>query len=137
MSSCRVVNIEIPFSASCVRDVRNAIAELAESHSFSKNQIDDIMVAVGEACTNAVKHGSKTQDHPAIKIRCSLKPYEISISVSNSCDSDSTLVIPSEPDTENENGYGLYLIDQLMDSVRIKHTANQATVVMTKRLKAC
>lgn len=135
MSHHRIINLEIPFSTYHVYLARKAIAALASSHRFTASQVDDITVAVGEACTNAVKHGCTSKDNPAIRVKCILKAQEICISISNSKPSNNPLTVPAQPDTQNENGYGLYLMNSLMDRVRIRQTSGHATVVMTKKLR--
>ena len=130
----RIVNIEIPFSTAHIALARRTVAELAKSMCFSQSQVEDIMVAVGEACTNAVKHGCETETMPSIHVKCILKSKEISVKITNHKISERTLRIPKTPNTMNENGYGLFLMSQLMDKVRIENTDCRASVYMTKRL---
>ena len=132
MSHRRVVNIEMPFTKDYVFLARRAVRELARSLSFTKCQLDEITLAVGEACTNAVKHGCCSKTYSSIRLKCILRPHEICILISNPRDSSAPLMIPVEPDTEKENGYGLFIMNNLMDRVRIRHTSHHATVMMTK-----
>lgn len=130
----RIVNLEIPFSNAHIALARRTVAELAKSMSFSQSQVEDITVAVGEACTNAVKHGCKTEAMPLIHVKCILKNNEMSVRITNHKISDRSLCVPSKPNLSNENGYGLFLMSRLMDRVKIENTGNTACVMMTKRL---
>ncbi len=134
MSHRRVINLEIPFSTSHVFLARKAVAAFASSIRFTAGQVDDITVAVGEACTNAVKHGCTSKANPSVRVRCVIRSQDICISVSNSKLSENKMAVPLQPDTRKENGYGLFLMNNLMDRVIIKQTDEHATVVMTKRV---
>jgi len=134
LSHRRVINLEIPFSVSHVFLARKAVAAFASSLHFTSGQVDDITVAVGEACTNAVKHGCTSKNNPAVRVKCVLRAQDICITVSNSKSSNNCMIVPQEPDTQKENGYGLFIINHLMDRVRIRETDKHAMVVMTKRI---
>lgn len=136
LSHRRVINLEIPFSTSHIFLARKAIAAFACSIKFTSAQVEDITLAVGEACTNAVKHGCVSQRAPTVRVKCVLRPEEICISVMNSKHSDKPLQIPCQPDTRKGNGYGLFIMSKLMDRVRIHQTDDYAAVIMTKRVRA-
>ena len=52
-----VVRLEIPAVAEWVAVARLAVAAVASRQRFSVDEIEDIKLAVAEACTNAIQHG--------------------------------------------------------------------------------
>ena len=70
MRQGEVVELEIPSAPEYVSVVRNAVEGIARRMEFSAGEIDDLKVAVGEACTNAVKYGCRDADSPCVAIRC-------------------------------------------------------------------
>ena len=59
---------ELPSRPSQVSHVRDRVRKVARSMQFTPDQIDDICIAVGEAATNAVKHG-RNPLYPRIGVR--------------------------------------------------------------------
>ena len=109
-----------------------AIQKAIEQLNVDKEDIEDIKVAVSEACTNAIKHSLDNkfsleytifENGLTITIIDSGKGYDVdSIDVPNL----------EEP---KESGLGLFIIQSLMDEVEIKSNINYGTVIkMTKYL---
>jgi len=103
--------------------IRNFICDFTSDIGFSSEAIDNIMLAVDEACTNIIRHAYKY--HPdgeiIIKLKCSGKKLTITIiDYGASFAPDS---IP-EPDLRKYykqhkvGGLGMYLMKTLMDDVK-------------------
>lgn len=132
--ACETIKMEITSNPSYVGIIRLTTSGIANKIGFSVDDIDDIKVAVSEACTNAIKHGDNDrfyikfiilEDGLSIEIRDDGKGYDIS-SVGT-------------PDLENpkESGLGLFIIKSLMDEVSIESKNNEGTLIkMTKFLGA-
>lgn len=133
MKRGEVVQLEIPSSPEYVAIARQAVEGLAKRLSFNTSQIEDIKIAVGEACTNAVKHGSNDRECCTVEIRCKVEEDGLMIEIRNSiCDCQSPRV-PEKPDTTREGGYGLYLIQSLVDEVDLRWGHDHAVVRLLKR----
>jgi serine/threonine-protein kinase RsbW len=123
-----------------VEACENACA-VARSVMMSPDKIDEVKMAVVEACINALEH-SQAPDHK-IEIQFAVlgarKPEQLRITVRDAgVGFDPKKLV--EPHIEekikalNKRGWGLRIIQGLMDDVHIKSGEDGTTVVMSKRL---
>lgn len=134
MKEGEVVELEIPSEPEYVSVVRRAIEGIAQRMHFDDVQIEDLKVAVGEACTNAVKYGCPKDSSQGVVVRCVVKPDGLLVEVRNKVSGCSMPTIPGEPDLGKEGGLGLYLIQALMDDVSLEWKDETAIVRMVKRV---
>lgn len=130
--TCETIKMEISSNPEYVGIIRLTTSGIANKIGFSIDDIEDMKVAVSEACTNAIKHSNDNvfnitfiilENGLTIEIQDNGKGYDIENAV--------------QPDLENpkENGLGLFIIQTLMDDVSIESKENQGTIVrMTKYL---
>lgn len=130
--TCETIKMEISSNPDYIGVIRLTTSGIANKVGFSIDDIEDIKVAVSEACTNALKHSGDKIFHIIftilengieIEIRDNGKGYNV----------DSI----EKPDLLNpkENGLGLFIIKTLMDEVIIESENNTGTIVrMTKYL---
>jgi len=130
-----VVELEIPSAPEYVSIVRQAVAGIARRMSFGDNQIEDIKIAVGEACTNAIKHGCTGDASRNVLVRCTVRDDALQVEVTNSIANCSSPTVPEAPDLSKEGGLGLYLMRQLVDEVDLCWDTDTATVKLTKMLR--
>ena len=133
MRQGEVVELEIPSSPEYVSIARMAVEGLAKRMPFAATQIEDLKVAVGEACTNAVRHGCP-QEGGNVGVRCTVAVDGLLVEVRNNHSECEYPIVPSEPDLTKEGGFGLYLIKHLMDEVNIHWDKETAVVTMLMRL---
>jgi serine/threonine-protein kinase RsbW len=100
---------------------------------FDIESIEDIKVAVGEACNNVVLHGACESD---FKISFIIENSEFVVEVN---DSGNGFRVDNynEPDLLNpgENGLGIFIMKSLMDDVTVNSELGQGTMIrMIKRL---
>lgn len=134
MRQGEVVELEIPSEPEYVAVVRRAIEGIAERMRFNSTQIEDLKVAVGEACTNAIKYGCPRDGAPAVAVRCVVRDDGLMVEIRNSINDCEMPHVPVEPDLRREGGLGLYLIRRLMDEVDLQWEDETAVVTMVKRL---
>lgn len=135
MRQGQIVELEIPSAPEYVSIVRQAVEGIARRMQFGELEIEDLRIAVGEACTNAVKHGCSKDELQHIAIRCVVLDEGLRIEIRNDITECDKPCVPSEPDITREGGFGLYLIRKLMDEVDIVWNDETAVVKMLKRLK--
>lgn len=127
-----LLKFSVPGKPEYVRTIRMAVSSLASNLGFDVEAIDDIKVAVSEACTNVVKHGSES--NISYEVSCEITEHGITISVIDlvgGYDVDS--YIPPDLDHPKENGLGLLIIRALMDEVDISSKIGAGTEIrMTK-----
>jgi len=134
------VALTIPADAKWLTVVRLAVSGVASRLGASYEDVDDIKVAVSEACTNAIDHAfsEATGASPAICIQCHPEENAIRIEVSDEgCGFDperAVVVVDEATASERQGGLGLYLIRKLMDEMEVVSRPGGGTkVVMVKR----
>lgn len=140
MQVAEQIRLEIPSSTEYVSLVRHAVEGIAHRMRFDEPEINDLKLAVGEACTNAVRHGCPSEAHPFVTVVCKVNSGCLEIEVCNSLaggESCPTIVGSLDDNIENrkEGGMGLYIMRSLMDEVDIIWGANTARIRMVKRPK--
>jgi len=129
----RTIEIRIPADAEWVRVVRLAVAGVASRLKFFYDDIEDIKLAVTEACNNSIQHAATSCEGdqlPLVIVQLSPYPDRLEVAIiDEGCftggvlPSAAPLVSPHEhPVAElHESGLGLFLMQSLMDSV--EHSA--------------
>jgi serine/threonine-protein kinase RsbW len=117
-SMADMMKFSVPGKPQYVSTVRMAISCLANSLGFDVEAIEDIKIAVSEACTNVVCHG--TIGNGEYEVCCELREDRLVISVVDKAGGYDTET-HREPCLEcpKEGGLGLYIIKALMDEVEI------------------
>jgi serine/threonine-protein kinase RsbW len=127
-----VVDLRIPCKAEWVALARLSVAAVASRLKFSIDEIEDIKLAVAEACTNAIQHANGSQ---YIEIKCeavdglriSVRDYGLGTRPEH--------IRSRELDDERVGGLGVFLIRSLMDDVDyVVHPDQGTLLVMVKRL---
>ncbi len=128
-----VVELRVPCKAEWVALARLSVAAVASRLHFSIDEIEDIKLAVAEACTNAIQHAHGSS---YIEIRCEALAEGLRINVRDYGYGTRAETIRSR-DLEDERvgGLGVFLIRSLMDDVTYDVHPEQGThLVMLKRL---
>ncbi|SFE56118.1 serine/threonine-protein kinase RsbW [Paenibacillus catalpae] len=138
-----MIRLQIPSHADYIDIVRVCLYGIASKLSFSYEDIEDMKVAVSEACTNAVLHGRPAEEGFSL-IDISFQPTEagITIIVKNDGppfehhDSETDEISPPLQGIEISElpvgGLGLYLMEALMDEVTVQSNENGTEVILTK-----
>ena len=134
MRQGEAVELEIPSAPEYVAIVRQAVEGVARRMRFDAGQIEDLKIAVGEACTNAVKYGCKQQGNGNVLVRCIVCSDALIVEIRNSIVECESPEVPCEPDLDKEGGLGLYLMRQLVDEVDLTWESEMAVVKLLKRL---
>jgi len=130
------VELHIPARAEFVGVARLAVSAVASRMDFDYEAVDDIKLAVGEACTNAIQHASPGGAEE-IRISCQMEADRLVIEVRDRGAGFDPAGCLKEIDPESlpAHGYGLLLIQALMDEVECKSSPGDGTLVhMVKRL---
>jgi serine/threonine-protein kinase RsbW len=134
-SSYGTVELTIPAKAEWVAVARLAVSAVASRLHFSVDEIEDIKLAIAEACTNCIGHGS---DSDRIEITSEVLTDEVRVSVRDRG------VGTKLESVENDGGIaegnrteelGVFLIRALMDEVTYRVDPREGTeLVMIKRV---
>ncbi|QRG68162.1 anti-sigma B factor RsbW [Brevibacillus choshinensis] len=138
------ISLKLPNLPDYLGVARLTVSGVANRLGFSFDDIEDIKLAVGEACSNAVKHAYREDNKKGvILIDCFVYPDRLEIVVSDegkglesvpAADQLGPLYAGREIDEVDEGGLGLYLIHTLMDEVEIR-TGSGVSVAMTKYVR--
>ncbi|TMN22572.1 anti-sigma B factor RsbW [Lentibacillus cibarius] len=136
------IEMKVPAKAEYVGIVRLSISGIANRIGFTYEDIEDLKVAVSEAITNAVEHAYSEEDGGEVSIGFGVYDDRLEIMVADHGGSFDLNEVkggigPYEglESIENlrEGGFGLFLIDTLMDRVEINNNFG-VIVLMTKYL---
>jgi len=137
------IEIKVPAKAQYVGVARLTISGLASRIGFSFDEIEDLKIASSEAITNAVQHAYKEDEEGEVIIGCALFADKIEIMVADdgrsfNFEETKKCVGPYSDQEEvkflREGGLGLYLMETLMDEVKVYHEEG-VTILMTKYLE--
>ncbi|KIL52212.1 anti-sigma B factor RsbW [Jeotgalibacillus soli] len=137
------IEMKIPAKAQYVGVMRLTISGIASRMGFTYDDIEDLKIATSEAITNAVQHAYGEGDNGEVVIGFALYQDKLEVIVADHGNSFDFLKIKDEVGPYNEGasvdmlregGLGLYLIESLMDEVKIHHNEG-VTVFMTKYIE--
>ncbi|MGW9920368.1 anti-sigma B factor RsbW [Staphylococcus hominis] len=138
------IEMKLPASAEYVSLIRLTLSGVFTRVGASYDDIEDSKIAVSEAVTNAVKHAYKhSEQNGMINICFELFDDKIKIIISDQGESFDYESTKSKlgPYQENENidflregGLGLFLIESLMDEVKVSKESG-VTISMIKYIK--
>ena len=126
------IKMEIASNPQYVSVVRLTTSGIANKIGFCLEGIEDIKVAVSEACTNAIKHSLDNR----FSVEYTIFESGLTIQITDSGKGYDVDAV-SKPNLEEpkESGLGLFIIQSLMDEVDIKSDIDHGTIIkMTKYL---
>ncbi|MCL5103045.1 MAG: ATP-binding protein [Armatimonadetes bacterium] len=113
-----VSDFHIPARPESAAMARNRVANVLNSLPFSRAESTDILLAVGEALANAIKHGCGYCADKSVSVRCVAGPSRLSIDITDPGPGfDPDRVAPPIPSSLAEGGMGIYMMRSLMDEV--------------------
>lgn len=123
------LSISVPSKPEYVSVVRLAASSIASRIGFDVEQIEDIKVAVAEACTNAIQHGlCNNCENYNITFYIDKDKLTIHIVDKGNGFSYSKLRNP-DVTTLKEGGLGIFIIKSLMDEVEVMSDLGKGTSV--------
>lgn len=139
------VEMKVPAKAEFVGVIRLSISGIASRMGFTYEAIEDLKVALSEAATNVVSHAYERKEEGEVTIGFGIYEDRLEIMVSDRGESFKFEEIKNrigpfneadevKPVSElREGGFGLLLINALMDKVEINNEYG-VIVLMTKYL---
>jgi serine/threonine-protein kinase RsbW len=132
MGAADDARIILPGRAAALVDARRFVDEHARRAGFSGPARDEISLAVTEAVSNAIRHGSPAGEADTVELGVQVEDPRLIITIRDH-GGPFTPPKPSLPDPADfaEHGRGLFLMQQLMDEVQFSR--DDGTLVrMTK-----
>lgn len=135
----REVTLTLPMVSDMEIAASSAAADLAESMGMSEDKVDEVRMAVVEACINAFEHSDAEdrQVYARFVVAGKRDPQELRITIRDTgvgfeVDALKEPKIEEKLKAKSKRGWGLKIIDGLMDEVQIDSDTRGTTVVMRK-----
>ena len=136
MENTKPLSMDMVFDAKSefVGIVRLAVSGIASRMSFSVEEIEDIKIAISEACTNAIHHAYKAVDDAKVTINILVYPDQLEIFVKDDGVGFDTSIIGTPKQQENSEanmslGLGLTFVESLMDETEFNSTIGKGSVI--------
>lgn len=125
------VSISLPCKSEYVSITRLSSSVIASQMGFDIEAIEDIKVAVGEACNNAIIH-SQCESTFDIKFQVMDQTFVCEVS---DCGNGFELENYNEPDLNDPkgNGLGIFIMKSLMDEVSVDTLPGKGTKIILKK----
>lgn len=133
-----MVELKIPAKAELLSIVRFTLATISAQLAVGSEEIEDMKIAVSEACTNAVQYAYPKKTAKENYINIKFKPQEESLEIivqDKGCGFD--VKKPPKRELHDEDihmGLGLIFMKNLMDKVVISSVKGKGTTVKMKKL---
>ncbi|MEU5863313.1 SpoIIE family protein phosphatase [Nonomuraea sp. NPDC047529] len=125
------LEVDFPAESSQLAPVRSALREWLARCQLAPSQVQNVLVAAGEACANAIEHGHRDAPGATIRLRAVATPGDLRLIVT-----DSGRWKPPEPEASLHRGRGVALMRALMNEVTINSGAAGTTVDMHARISS-
>ena len=138
-----VIELEIPARAEFVALARLVVSALASSDSnLADERIDDLKLAVSEACTNAIEAHDAAGSDERVLVRCRADDEAMEVCVEDRGQGFDPAGLPDHPPVTDpdrlkfERGLGIPLIRALVDEVEFSPTGHGTAVRLVMRHNA-
>ncbi len=115
------VELRVPADATFVAVLRSVTAGLAARCDLTLDEIEDLRLAVDEACALLLPHAGPDT---SMTTRFALRPDHLDLSIS----------VPAEPDAApDRGGFGWTVLCALADEVHVSSSGQELVIAVTKR----
>lgn len=129
-----ILRLQIPPDPRFAQTVRSAVVSFAAFHHVADNDLDDLLVALGEALANAFDHSASKRD---IEIICRVDPTQVVTSVIDAgigCANIAKGRVPL-PDPLALRGRGIPLMQYFTDIFAVDALPGSGTIVTLGRYR--
>ena len=119
--------LTIPSSTRFLEDVREFVTTHAEQAAFSESDVEQLKMAVDEACTNVIEHAYQGQNEQPIDIAVIIQPDRLTVRIRDK-GRQFNQISYQEPDlvkyakAKKSGGFGVHIMRRLMDEVQYRTT---------------
>ncbi|GAA4102728.1 SpoIIE family protein phosphatase [Actinomadura miaoliensis] len=123
------LDMTFPAEATQLAPVRKAVRGWLGQCDLPPQTIQNVLVALGEACANAIEHGHRHAGGDLVRLRAEALVDHLRVTVA-----DTGRWKPPQPKADNHRGRGLTLMRALMQHVTITPGPDGTTVTMDTRI---
>ncbi|OMF23450.1 anti-sigma B factor RsbW [Paenibacillus sp. FSL H8-0548] len=136
------IRLQIPAHADFIDTVRICLYGIASKMNYSYEEIEDMKVAVSEACNNAVIHSKQDENEEVIDISFESDKDVLTIKVKDNGTTalaaktlEAAELLPAvDVSGLRVGGLGIYLMQALMDEVEVNALERGTEVILKKYL---
>ena len=130
--------VTFPAKESQLREIKSYVESVCRETALSDKDIDSILLAMEEACTNVIRH-AYLYASGTIRIKITVTQKEIAFTIvdtgrSFDFDSAGSPDLARYVDTGRKGGLGIYLIRKVMDDVSYRTIRGENHLRMAKKL---
>lgn len=123
-----IVTLILPDEPEFISLARMSASVMANRAGLDIDEIEDLKVALSEACTNALRYGCSNEKF--YEVQFILKPEYLEITVTDKGEGfDSEQIVEPVIGGDQIGGFGIFLIRSLMDRTEIKSKKGQGTKI--------
>lgn len=133
MDTVKKLELHVPSILGFEKVAMDFAASVAKTMKFPADRIEDLKTAVAEACMNAIEHGNKMDASTRVGVTLTIEESKLQVDVQ---DEGKGIDQPQTPDIENKikgkeepRGWGIFLIQSLMDEVKFESGPEGGNVV--------
>ena len=133
----QVIHLELPSSMQHVYLLDTVIAEILNEMGFDEETTEQVILAVIEAGTNAIKHGNQEDLNKRAYFKFIVHPDKLTIIVQDEGNGFKRAEVPDPLNPENllkSSGRGIFLMEACMDSVTFKQSGTIVKMVKNRSL---
>ncbi len=128
----------IPSRLDALDRVERIVQKIADITGLSKDEHDNLAIAVTEAVGNAILHGNKQDPKKKVKVSAVLGRDRVEVTVKDQGSGFNLDRIGNPLDPQNlmkEHGRGIFILKNLMDEVVFQFSSSGTSVRMVLRKK--
>ena len=122
-----VLQLHIPADARLLPRTRRAVAGFVEETAPSAEVVDDVVLALDEACANVIRHAFPEGIDGTIHLLADIDDDKVSVLVEDDGVGFDPFEVDLRGDLERTSGRGLDLIRKLMTSVDVESPTETGT----------
>lgn len=133
----QVIHLELPSSMQHVYVLDTVIAEILNEMGFDEEMTEQVILAVIEAGTNAIKHGNQEDLNKSAHFKFIIHPDNLTIIVQDEGTGFKREEVPDPLNPENllkSSGRGIFLMEACMNSVTFEQSGTVVKMVKHKSL---
>ncbi|WP_432927481.1 SpoIIE family protein phosphatase [Microbispora sp. CA-135349] len=123
------LDVAFPAESSQLAPVRTALRDWLNRCDITSSMVQNVLVAAGEACANAIEHGHRDAPGRTVRLRAVVTAGDLYLTVA-----DTGRWKPPQPEVNTHRGRGVALMRALMQHVTIQPGAAGTTVDMHARI---
>jgi serine/threonine-protein kinase RsbW len=135
-------SLEVPAQPAFVGVARSVVAAIASTlEGIDEDRLEDLRVAVSEAVTNAVEAHRRDSIDDKVLVVCTATTDQLEVRIEYSGNGFDPLTVPEPPDptsaptATSERGWGIQLIQALVDDVTFRQTDEGTAVDLVVRFE--